>query len=63
MKMNQADIANNPSMKYMPIMMTVMIIMMGFVMPSGLGIYWVTSNIFTIIQNTIVGRRKKDERA
>ena len=62
-KMNQADMSGNPSMKYMPIMMTVMIIMMGFVMPSGLGIYWVTSNVFTIVQNAIVGRRKKNERA
>lgn len=62
-KMNQADMANNPTMKFMPIMMTIMIIFMGFVMPAGLGIYWVTSNIFTIVQNAIVGRRKKDERA
>ncbi len=62
-KMNQTDMSGNPSMKYMPIMMTVMIIMMGFVMPSGLGIYWVTSNVFTIVQNAIVGRRKKNERA
>ena len=62
-KMNQTDMSGNPSMKYMPIMMTVMIIIMGFFMPSGLGIYWVTSNIFTIVQNAIVGRRKKNERA
>ena len=62
-KMNQTDMANNPTMKMMPIMMTVMIIFMGFVMPSGLGIYWVTSNLFTIVQNAIVGRRKKNERA
>jgi YidC/Oxa1 family membrane protein insertase len=62
-KMNQTDLGSNPTMKYMPIMMTAMIIMMGFVMPSGLGIYWVTSNIFTIVQNAIVGRSKKDERA
>ncbi|MBQ6538665.1 MAG: YidC/Oxa1 family membrane protein insertase [Bacilli bacterium] len=62
-KMNQTDMSTNPTMKYMPIMMTVMIIFMGFVMPAGLGIYWVTSNIFTIVQNAIVGRSKKDERA
>ena len=64
-KMNQTDMSamNNPAMKHMPIMMTVMIIVMGFFMPSGLGIYWVTSNIFTIVQNAIVGRSKKNERA
>ena len=47
------------SMKKMPIIMSVLIIFMGFYMPSALGIYWVTTNVFTIIQNIIVKRSKE----
>ena len=32
----------------------VMLLLTGIFMPSGLGIYWVTSNVFTIVQNIIV---------
>lgn len=60
-KMTQNDMAQtNPSMKMMPIIMSVMIIIMGLFMPAGLGIYWVASNIFTIFQNLLVQRRKKN---
>jgi len=60
-KMTQNDMAQtNPSMKMMPIVMSIMIIVMGLFMPSGLGIYWVASNIFTIFQNLLVQRRKKN---
>ena len=31
----------------------------GIFMPTGLGIYWVTSNAFTIVQNTLIKRSKK----
>ena len=46
------------SMKMMPYMMTGMIIVTGLYMPSALGIYWVISNLFTIIQNLLVKRSK-----
>ena len=59
MKMTQVYMDSNPSMKMMPTMMTVMIIITGLFMPSGLGIYWVTSNIFTLFQNLLVRRSKK----
>ena len=59
MKMNSTGNMADPSMKMMPIMMTVMLIITGIFMPSGLGIYWITSNIFTIIQNIIIKRSKK----
>ena len=62
MKMTQIDMDSNPTMKMMPIMMTVMILITGLFMPSGLGIYWVTSNIFTMFQNLLVQRSKKDAR-
>lgn len=57
-KMNSMGNMNDPSMKMMPIMMSGMIIITAVFMPTGLGIYWVTSNIFTIIQNTLLKRRK-----
>ena len=64
--MNQADMAAPagaseamPSMKMMPYMMTGMIIFTSLFMPSALGIYWITTNIFTIIQNILVKRSKE----
>jgi YidC/Oxa1 family membrane protein insertase len=50
--------STDKSMQMMPQIMTAMIVFMGFVMPSALGIYWVTSNLFTIVQNIIVKRSK-----
>ena len=57
-KLNSAQQMDDPSMKMMPIMMTGMIILTGVFMPTGLGIYWVTSNLFTIVQNILVKRSK-----
>ena len=39
--------------------LTTEIIITAIFMPSGLGIYWITSNIFTIIQNNIVKRSRE----
>ena len=58
-KMNSAGNPDDPNMKMMPNMMTAMIILTAFFMPTGLGIYWVTSNVFTIIQNILVKRSKE----
>ncbi|MDD5888199.1 MAG: YidC/Oxa1 family membrane protein insertase [bacterium] len=58
-KMNSTGNMADPSMKSMPIMMTVMIIITSVFMPSGLGIYWITSNLFTIVQNILVKRSKE----
>ncbi len=58
-KMNSTANMQDPSMKMMPIMMCGMIIVTALFMPSGLGIYWVTSNVFTIIQNILVKRSKE----
>lgn len=58
-KMNSTGNMKDPSMKMMPVMMSIMIIITAFFMPSGLGIYWVTSNAFTIIQNILVKRSKQ----
>lgn len=49
----------DPSMKMMPIMMSILIIITAFFMPTALGIYWSVGNIFAIIQNIIVKRGMK----
>ena len=58
-KLNMSGNSLDPSMKMMPIMMSIMIIIMGLFMPSALGIYWVTTNLFTVFQNLSVKRSKK----
>ena len=59
LRMNSTANMTDPTMKMMPTMMTVMLVLTGIFMPSGLEIYWVTSNIFTIVQNIIVKRSKE----
>ena len=58
-KMNSTANMEDPSMKMMPTMMSFMIVATALFMPTGLGIYWVTSNLFTIIQNYLVKRSKE----
>jgi len=58
-KMNTTGNMEDPSMKMMPTMMSVMIVFTAIFMPTGLGIYWVTSNLFTVIQNILVKRSKE----
>lgn len=58
-KMNISGANMDPSMKMMPIMMSVIIIITALFMPSALGIYWVTSNLLTIAQNIVVKRSKE----
>ena len=58
-KFNSTGNMEDPAMKMMPTMMSVMIIVTALFMPSGLGIYWATSNLFTIGQNLLVKRSKE----
>ena len=57
-KLNMSGNSQDPNMKMMPIMMSIMIIVMGLFMPSALGIYWITTNLFTVFQNILVKRSK-----
>ena len=57
-KMNATGNMEDPTMKMMPTMMSVMIVITALFMPTGLGIYWVTSNLFTVVQNILVKRSK-----
>lgn len=59
LNLNSSANMQDPSMKMMPIMMTGMIFLTGLFMPSALGIYWITSNLFTIGQNLLVKRSKE----
>jgi YidC/Oxa1 family membrane protein insertase len=58
-KLNVTGNIEDPSMKMMPTMMSIMIVITGIFMPTGLGIYWVTSNLFTIVQNILIKRSKE----
>jgi YidC/Oxa1 family membrane protein insertase len=58
-KMNTTGNMEDPTMKMMPTMMSIMIVITAIFMPTGLGIYWVTSNLFTIVQNILVKRSKE----
>lgn len=50
--------AQNEQTKTMNQSMVIMIIIMSLFMTAALDIYWLTSNIFTVIQNLLVKRRK-----
>ena len=45
LKMNMTGNNQDPNMKNMPYMMSIIIIITALFMPSALGIYWVTSNV------------------
>ena len=55
---DQSAASNGMNMKYTLYFMIALITYTSFTMSSALGIYWVTSNIFTIIQNLLVERKK-----
>lgn len=46
-------------MKYTLYFMMVMIVIASFSLPAAIGIYWITSSVFTIFQNKIVERKKE----
>ena len=51
--------SSNDPMANMTNIMTGMITVMGIFMPTALCIYWITTNLFTIIQNLLVKRSKE----
>ena len=44
------------SMKAVNLMMPLMSLWIGFIMPAGLGIYWIANSIFAMIQEVILGK-------
>lgn len=62
MSKNPAADAQNKQMKIMSWMMTIMIVIMGFSLPSGMGIYWLIGALISMVQTVItqkVMKRKK----
>lgn len=59
-KLNATAMNNNDQSKTMSRIMVIMITVMGFVMTSALNIYWITTNLFTIVQNILVKRGNKN---
>jgi len=49
-------------MKYTIYFMLVFILIASFSLPTAIGIYWITSSLFTIFQNKMVERSKKKEK-
>ncbi len=47
------------TMNKMPLIMTIMIVVMGMFMTSAIGIYWVTTNLFTVVQNILIKRSRE----
>ena len=59
-KLNATAMADNAQAKIMNRTMVIMITVMGFFMTSALNIYWITTNLFTIVQNLLVKRGNKN---
>ena len=65
-KLNSGASMNAEQAKQMNTMSKVMVVIMtitAFSISTGIAIYWVTTNIFTIIQNLIVKRGKKNDQS
>lgn len=59
-KLNATAMADNNQAKIMNRTMVIMITVMGLFMTSALNIYWITTNLFTIVQNLLVKRGNKN---
>ncbi len=59
LKMNSASNPDNDQMKMMGRIMFFMILITSIFMTSALNIYWVTTNLFTVVQNILVKRQKE----
>lgn len=54
-------ISTDPSQKSMMIMMPIMILVFSFRLPSGLVLYWIASNLFSIVQQYWMNRMHLDD--
>lgn len=52
-----AAAAANSSMKMMTYMMPLVSVWIGFIMPAGIGIYWIANSFFSIVQDVILTNR------
>lgn len=61
-KNNAAAMGDNKQAATMNRTMVIMITVMSLFMTSALNIYWITTNLFTVVQNLLVKRGKKHEK-
>ena len=59
LKLNSASNPDDARMKMMTRIMFFMILITSFFMTSALNVYWVTTNLFTVVQNLLVKRKKE----
>lgn len=59
LKMNSTSNPDNDQMKMMGRIMFFMILITSIFMTSALNIYWITTNLFTVVQNILVKRQKE----
>lgn len=59
LKLNSASNPDNQQMKMMTRVMFFMILFTSIFMTSALNVYWITTNLFTVVQNLIVKRKKE----
>ena len=59
LKLNSASNPDNQQMKMMTRIMFFMILFTSFFMTSALNVYWITTNLFTVVQNLLVKTRKE----
>ncbi len=57
--LNSASNPDNAQMKTMTRVMFVMILVTSIFMTSALNVYWITTNLFTVVQNLLVKRKKE----
>lgn len=58
-KMSGNAAAQNSNTKTMTLMMPLVSLYIGFVMPGALGLYWIASSVFTMLQDAILTRHYK----
>ncbi|MCF0117153.1 MAG: membrane protein insertase YidC [Bacilli bacterium] len=60
---NPAQDQSNKTMKYMSTFMIIMIVFMGFTLPSGMGLYWLVGALLSIVQTVVtqaIMKKKKN---
>src|SRR5699024_7284475 len=60
MMMGGSQAAQNPQMMVMLYVMPIMIIVMGYILPAALALYWVVGNVFMIAQTVFIRKPMMD---
>jgi len=55
MKMQGTEMAQNSSTSTMKYMLPLMSVYFGFILPAGLGVYWIANNVFSALQEVLLG--------